>query len=209
MTGSTAFWYASRATGIIALLVFTAVLVLGLMVTRQVRLPGLPGFAVTALHRNLSLLGLTLVAVHVLTAALDQYVRIPLLSAVIPFDSGYERFWLGLGSVAFDVIVALIVTSLVRGHLSRTWWRAIHLLAYFSWPVALAHGFGAATDLRQGWLLAVAVGCVFAVIAATAARLAAAAREVPRAAKVAAVFTQHAEERIRRPRRAVPGRTPR
>ena len=55
MSGTTAFWYASRATGIVALLLLTAVLVLGILVNRQGRLPGLPRFAVTSLHRNISL----------------------------------------------------------------------------------------------------------------------------------------------------------
>jgi methionine sulfoxide reductase heme-binding subunit len=178
VTGSTMFWYASRATGAVALLLFTAVLVLGLMVTRKGRLPGLPRFAVTSLHRNLSLLGLAFVVVHVLTAVLDGYVSIPLASAVIPFASGYERFWLGLGAVALDLVLALILTSLIRGHLPRRWWRPVHLLAYLSWPVAFAHGLGAGRDLRQGWLLDLAAGCAVLVLAATAWRLAAGANRV-------------------------------
>jgi sulfoxide reductase heme-binding subunit YedZ len=193
MTGSPVFWYASRATGVVTLLLFTAVLVLGLLVTRKGRLPGLPGFAVTSLHRNLSLLGLAFVVVHVLTAVLDGYVSIPLVSAVIPFTSEYERFWLGLGAVALDLIIAIILTSLVRGRLRRRWWRSVHLLAYLSWPVAFAHCLGASKDLRQGWLLDLAAGCALLVLAATVWRLAAAARRLPRAARVPAVFTQHAE----------------
>jgi DMSO/TMAO reductase YedYZ heme-binding membrane subunit len=193
MAGGTAFWYASRATGIVALLLFTAVLVLGLVVTRKGRLPGLPGFAVTSLHRNLSLLGLVFIVVHVLSAVLDGYVKIPLEAAVIPFASGYERFWLGLGAVALDVIIALIVTSLIRGRLPRSWWRPVHLLAYLCWPVAFAHGLGASNDLRQGWLLDMTIGCALLVTAATAWRLAAAARQLPRAARVAAVFRLHSE----------------
>ena len=127
----------------------------------------------TSLHRNLSLLGLAFVVVHVLTAVLDGYVSIPLVSAVIPFASGYERFWLGLGAVALDLIIALILTSLVRGRLPRRWWRPVHLLAYLSWPVAFAHCLGAGRDLRQGWLLDLAAGCALLVLAATIWRLAA------------------------------------
>jgi methionine sulfoxide reductase heme-binding subunit len=193
MTGSTAFWYASRATGIIALLLFSATLVLGLVVTRQGRLPGLPRFAVTSLHRNLSLLALALVVVHVLTAVLDSYVRIPLVAAVIPLASGYERFWLGLGALALDLILALICTSLIRGRLPRSWWRPIHLCAYLCWPVAFLHGLGAARDLRQGLLLALAAGCAVLVLAAVTWRLANAARDIPRAARVAAVSAQHGQ----------------
>jgi sulfoxide reductase heme-binding subunit YedZ len=191
MSGSTAFWYASRATGIVALLLLTAVLVLGILVNRQGRLPGLPGFAVTSLHRNISLLSLAFVAVHVLTAVLDTYVSIPLLSGVIPFASGYERFWLGLGAISLDLMLAIIITSLVRGRLNRILWRAVHLLAYLSWPVAFAHSIGSSNDMQHGWLLYLALVCALAVTGAAGWRLVHAARQVPRAGRVAAILAQH------------------
>jgi DMSO/TMAO reductase YedYZ heme-binding membrane subunit len=193
MTGATAFWYASRATGIVALLLLTAVLVLGILVNRQGRLPGLPRFAVSGLHRNISLLAVAFIVVHVLTAVLDSYVSIPVLSGVIPFASGYERFWLALGAISFDLMLAMIITSLVRGRLNRTLWRAIHLLAYLSWPVAFAHSIGSSKDLQHGKLLGVAAICALIVIAAAIWRLAHAARQVPRAGRVAAIMAQHTQ----------------
>jgi sulfoxide reductase heme-binding subunit YedZ len=197
MSGSTAFWYASRATGIVALLLLTAVLVLGILVSRQGRLPALPRFAVTSLHRNMSLLAVAFIAVHVLTAVLDTYVSIPVLSGVVPFASGYERFWLTLGAISFDLMLAMIITSLVRGHLNRVLWRAIHLLAYLSWPVAFAHSIGSSRDLQHGKLLGLAVACALIVVAAAGWRLAHAARQVPRAGRVAAVMAQHTAQRAR------------
>src|SRR6266702_8772380 len=92
INSSTALWYTSRATGVVALLLLTAVMLLGLLVTRQGRLPGLPRFAVSGLHRNLSLLAAVFVVIHVLTAALDGYVHTPITAAVIPLASSYERF---------------------------------------------------------------------------------------------------------------------
>jgi predicted ferric reductase len=200
---NTAFWYASRATGIVSLLLLTAVLVLGILVNRQGRLPGLPRFAVTDIHRNLSLLSVAFIAVHVVTAVLDSYVHIPLLSAVVPFDSGYERLWLGLGAISVDLMIAMIVTSLLRGRMNRVLWRAIHLLAYASWPIAFAHSLGSSTDLQQGWLLILAIGCALAVAAAVIWRLAHAARQVPRAARVAEIYAQHTAQRaLHRPARS-------
>jgi methionine sulfoxide reductase heme-binding subunit len=190
MSGTTAFWYASRATGVIALLLLTAVLLLGILVNRQGRLPGLPRFAVTNLHRNISLLAVAFIAVHVLTAVLDTFVSIPILSSVIPFASGYERLWLGLGAISFDLMLAMIITSLVRGHLNRILWRAIHLLAYLCWPVAFAHSIGSSQDLQHGWLLDLGIACALIVVAAVLWRLASAARQLPRAARVAAVLSQ-------------------
>ena len=202
MSVTTAFWYASRATGIVALLLLTAVFVLGILVNRQGRLPGLPRFAVTSLHRNLSLLSVAFIVAHVITAVLDTFVSIPLAAGVIPFASGYERLWLSLGAISFDLMLAMIVTSLLRGHLNRILWRAIHLLAYLSWPIAFAHSIGASKDLQQGWLLDLAIACAVLVAAAVIYRLAHAARQVPRAARVAAVFAQHTAGAARHPRQS-------
>ena len=110
---------------------------------------------------------------------------------VVPFASGYERLWLALGAISLDIMLAMIVTSLLRGRLNRILWRAIHLLAYLSWPVAFAHSIGSSKDLQQGWMLGLAVGCAVIVVAAVIWRLAHAARQVPRAGRVAAVFSQH------------------
>jgi sulfoxide reductase heme-binding subunit YedZ len=181
-------WYASRATGVVALLLLTAVMLLGVLVTRQGRLPGLPRFAVSGLHRNLSLLATAFVALHVLTAVADGFVNIPLTSAVVPLTSSYERIWLSLGAISLDLTVALIVTSLLRRHLSRRAWRAVHLLAYLSWPVAWLHSFFSSGDLQHGVLFVIALICAMAVAGAIVWRLAAAARDVPRAERVGLIM---------------------
>ena len=191
MSGTTAFWYASRATGIVSLLLLTAVLVLGILVNRQGRLPGLPRFAVTSLHRNISLLAVAFIAVHVLTAVLDTYVNIPILSGVVPFASSYERGWLTLGALSFDIMLAMIITSLLRGRLNRVLWRGVHLLAYLCWPVAFAHSIGSSRDLQHGWLLDLGIACALIVAAAAIWRLAHAARQLPRAARVAAILARY------------------
>jgi methionine sulfoxide reductase heme-binding subunit len=188
ITGSTALWYASRATGIVSLLLLTLVVMLGILVSRQGRLPGLPSFAVTGLHRSVSLLSVLFIAIHVATAVFDPYVSIGLAAVVIPFVSAYMPFWLGLGAVALDLIAALILTSLARAYLSRRTWRGIHWLAYAAWPVALVHSIGSSPDLRSGGLLLVAIGSALAVAMAGLWRLAAKAREVPRAERAAYVL---------------------
>jgi predicted ferric reductase len=190
MTASTAFWYASRATGVVSLLLLTAVMVLGILVNRQGRLPGLPRFAVTNLHRNLSLLAVVFLVIHIVTAVMDTFVSIPLVSAVIPFTSGYEGFWLGLGAISLDIMLALIATSLVRGRLNRKVWRAVHWLAYASWPIAFAHSIGSSTDLQHGPLLVLAVGCAVLIAGSLIWRIVAVTREVPRAQRVSTVMAR-------------------
>jgi len=190
ITHSTALWYASRATGVVTLVLLTAVVVLGMMVNRQGRLPGLPRFAVTGLHRNISLLSVVFLAIHVLTAIADPYVTIGLAATVIPFASPYKPLWVGLGALSLDLIAALILTSLARSRISRRAWRGIHWLAYAAWPFAVLHSLGSSTDMHSGVMLGLLTGCVLAVCAALAWRLSRAAREVPRAGRAAAALTQ-------------------
>jgi methionine sulfoxide reductase heme-binding subunit len=181
-TTSTALWYASRSTGVVALVLLTVVIVLGILVNRKRSLPGLPRFATTTLHRNLSLLAVAFVVVHVITAIADPYVTIGIAAAIVPFTSPYETLWLGLGTVALDVMIAVIITSLLRARIGRRTWRAVHWLSYAFWPVALAHSIGSSTDMQRGGLLGLAVACIAAVLAAAAWRLVTALREPERAA---------------------------
>ena len=199
ITGSTALWYASRATGVVSLLLLSLVVMLGILVNRQGRLPGLPSFAVTGLHRSLSLLSVLFIAIHVATAVIDPYVSIGLAAVVIPFVSAYMPFWLGLGAVALDLIAALILTSLARAYISRRTWRGIHWLAYAAWPVALVHSIGSSPDMRSGGLLLVAIGSTLAVATAALWRVAAKAKEVPRAERAAYVLAgiQRQAHRVR------------
>jgi methionine sulfoxide reductase heme-binding subunit len=185
ITASTALWYASRATGVVALVLLTVVVVLGILINRRGRLPGLPRFATTSLHRSMSLLAVAFVGVHVITAIADPYVTIGVAASVVPFTSAYKPLWIGLGAVSLDIIIALIVTSLARARIGRRTWRAVHWLAYASWPVALVHSIGSSNDLRTGGLLVLTVLCSAAVVGATIWRVVSAATAPTRAQRAA------------------------
>jgi len=169
--GVNPLWYATRATGVVALLLLTGTVVAGIAGTARAELPGLPRVVLAGVHRNLSLLAVGLVVIHVLTTVLDPFAGISLAAAVIPFSSAYRTVWLGLGAVALDLLLAVLLSSLVRDRLSYRSWRAVHWLAYASWPVALWHGLGTGTDTRLPVLLAVDVLCLAAVAAAGGWRL--------------------------------------
>jgi sulfoxide reductase heme-binding subunit YedZ len=166
-----ALWYLTRGTGAVALVLLTAGLVLGVTSTLGWRSRRLPRFLVSGLHRNVTLLALAFVIVHVVTTVVDQFAPVHLWDAVIPFVSAYRPVWLGLGAVAFDLLLALIVTSLLRARIGVRTWRAVHFLAYASWPVALVHSLGTGSDVRSGWLQLLAVACALAVALAVLLRL--------------------------------------
>jgi sulfoxide reductase heme-binding subunit YedZ len=175
---------ASLVTGVVSMVLLTAGVVLGVLVNRQARLPGLPGFAGLSLHRYLSLLAVGFLAVHIVTAVADPFAGIRLAAAIIPLASASKPAWIGLGAVSFDLMAALILTSLLRRHIGRRAWRAVHWLAYACWPAALAHSIGSNSDMRSGRLLDLAGGCILAVLAAAGWRLAGTLRAVPRARRV-------------------------
>jgi sulfoxide reductase heme-binding subunit YedZ len=170
--GPSAYWYLTRATGFVSLVVLTAVVVLGVLGSLGVSGGSRwPRFAIGTLHRDLSLLVIVLIAIHVVTTVLDGFAPINLVAAVIPFVSPYRPVWLGLGALAFDSMVALVITSLLRRRLGYRAWRAVHWLAYASWPVAVLHGLGTGSDSKQAWALALTLACVIAVSAAVIARV--------------------------------------
>jgi ferredoxin len=164
----------SAATGVISMVLLSAVVVLGILLDRRVRLPGLPRFAGLSLHRYASLLAVGFLVLHIVTAVVGPYARIGLAAIVVPFTSAYARSWLGLGAVATDLLVAIIATSLLRRHISYCAWRAVHWVAYACWPVALAHSIGTGGGMRSGRLLDLGVICAVAVTAAAGWRLTAA-----------------------------------
>jgi sulfoxide reductase heme-binding subunit YedZ len=170
-TGPSPLWYATRATGVVALLLLTITVVIGVAGTARFATPQWPRVITQGLHRNISLLAVAFVMAHVLTTVLDSYAPIGLASAVIPFISPYRPLWLSLGAVAFDLLLALIVTSLLRAWLPYQAWRAVHWMAYASWPIALWHGLGTGTDSRLTWLLGLDAVCVLIVAAAAWWRL--------------------------------------
>lgn len=171
-TVTSPLWFATRATGLTALVLLTVSVVLGILTSVRFERPAWPRFVNVGLHRNLSLLVLTFTGLHVVTTVADSYASIGAASAVIPFTSAYRPIWLSLGAIAFDMLLAVLVTSLLRVHIGLRAWRAVHWAGYLCWPVALIHGLGTGTDGAARWVLALTGTCVLAVAAAGAWRLA-------------------------------------
>jgi len=167
----TVLWYTTRGAGAVSLVLLSAVVVLGVMSSLRFEIPSWPRFLTTGLHRNLSLTAVVFLALHIVTAVVDPFTHLGWLAAVVPFSSYYRTFWLGLGVIAFELLIAITVTSLVRGLIGLSAWRAIHWLSYASWPIAVLHGFGTGTDTLSTWMLAIDGVCIAAVAGSLAARV--------------------------------------
>jgi sulfoxide reductase heme-binding subunit YedZ len=168
-----AYWYLTRGTGAVALVLLTVSVLMGVLGSLRFSAgPRWPRFAIETVHRDVSLLVLLVLVVHIITSVLDSFAPISLTNAVIPFTGTYRPLWLGLGALSFDLLVALAVTSLVRRRLGYRVWRAVHWLAYASWPVAVLHGLGTGSDTKVWWMLGLTGVCVIAVVMAVWARIA-------------------------------------
>ena len=153
-------WYLSRSTGLICLVLLTASLVLGVTSSSRVASTGWPRFLTQGVHRNVSLATLALLVAHVVVVVLDDFVVITWLDVLVPFVSTYRPLWLGLGTIAFDLVVVLTLTSLARQRLGYATWRIVHWSAYACWPLAVVHGLGTGSDSRTPWVGWLTAGCV-------------------------------------------------
>jgi predicted ferric reductase len=171
VTDGPLLWFLNRGTGVVLLALLTVVTVLG-VVARHRRAGGrLPGFVAPALHRNLALLCLVLLAVHATTAVVDEYVDIRWWQALVPWALSYRPWWLGLGTLAADLVLAAVLTSALRRYLGYRTWRAVHWTTYGAWLLAVVHGVAIGTDSREPWVLAVYAGSVAGVVVAGATRV--------------------------------------
>lgn len=168
---SNPLWYATRSSGLAAFVMLTLSVVLGVLTTQRIATGWWPRFASQALHRNVSLLAMVLLLTHVLTTLLDNYVAISWWAGVIPFASTYDRVWIGLGTLALDLILIVTLSSLVRLAVGHRSWRLLHWLSYAAWPLALTHYLSSGTDALASWSLAIAAVSVVAVVTAVFVRI--------------------------------------
>ena len=169
--GSQGLWLVSRASGLVLLAAFSAVMVLGVAARLGSAPRRWPRFVFPELHRTLALFSVAFLVLHVVTAILDPFVSIGWAATAVPFASGYRTLAIGLGALAVDLGGAVLVTSLARRRLGYRSWRAVHWLAYLGWPVAFAHSLTAGNDLRIWWVALIEWGSAATVATAVLARL--------------------------------------
>lgn len=164
-------WYINRGSGIVLLVVFTLTTVLGVLSTGRKFSPLWPRFITQGLHRSLAGIGTVLLIAHAASAVIDTYVDITWWQALVPFGGTYKPLYLGLGTLALDLIGVIIVTSLLRDRMPTRAWRSVHIFSYVAFAVAVVHGVGIGTDASQRWVVLITLGCVGAVALATMARI--------------------------------------
>ncbi len=163
---STLLWYLARGAGVTALVLLTISMILGVVTSVRWSSARWPRFVTQAVHRNVSLLAVVVIFLHIATVVIDGFAPIGWKDAFIPFLSGYRALWLGFGAIAFDLVLALTITSLLRHRIGARTWRVVHWLSYLCWPLVVIHGFGSGTDTKLSLVLVTNVACVIAVVLA-------------------------------------------
>src|ERR1700761_1649039 len=166
-----AYWFLTRGSAVVALILLTLTVALGVASVQRIESAGVPRFVINAVHRNASLFAVVFLAIHIVTAVLDTYVHTRIIDAFIPFGAAYRPFWMGLGAISLDLFLAVLVTSLLRRHIGYRAWRATHWLAYASWAVAVLHTLGTRTDVGPAWRRGAPGVCVAIVAASLLTRL--------------------------------------
>ncbi len=157
-------WYVTRATGLVALVLFTVVVCLGTFVSNRVGGTTVGRFELNELHRSVSLVAMAFLVAHVVTTVIDSYVPTGWLSAVVPLTSHYQRVDVAIGAVSFDLMLAVWVSSLMKARIANASWRFIHWFSWLAFVAAIVHSFLIGTDARSGIGLAVVVICAAAVV---------------------------------------------
>ncbi|HXF03474.1 MAG TPA: ferric reductase-like transmembrane domain-containing protein [Arthrobacter sp.] len=168
-----ALWAFGRASGAVSLGLFTLSVVLGILVRSGRPLLVLPRFSLVLVHRNIALLAVVFLGLHVGSLLLDPLAQLRAADVVVPFMGSFKPFWQGLGTLALDLAAAIAVTSLLRRRLGPRVFRTVHWATYALWPVAMAHAIGNGTDGTSTWFLGLALAASGAVAAAVLWRLSA------------------------------------
>lgn len=163
-TASPALWYLTRVSGLAALIILGAVALLGIAVAGKLLPSGAARFLGPDLHRRLSLTLVVVLGIHIATALADSFVPIGWSAAIVPFLSHYRRAFVGFGTLAFDGLLIVIASSLVRHHLGFSLWKRTHLLVWLVLALAIVHGLGTGSDSRLAAVLitygAISVGII-------------------------------------------------
>ncbi|HRD63571.1 MAG TPA: hypothetical protein PL137_21910 [Nocardioides sp.] len=166
-------WFLARAAGLVAVLAASLTVALGAAGSSTRRADR--RILTQLVHRSAAVLTLAMVALHAALLVTDHFVAVTLPGALIPFTAGYRSVALGIGTLSAYTFVVLAATGALRGRVTASergarGWRMVHISAYGSWVLAMAHGVLAGTDTFRGWALAIYGAAAVLVVGAGATR---------------------------------------
>jgi len=161
---STYFWYTTRATGIVALLLLTLVVTLGTLVANRIGGTFVGRFELNELHRSISVVAMLFLFIHILTTVVDSYVSTGLISAFVPMTSAYKTIPIAIGAVGFDLLLCVWISSLLKVRIKNESWRFIHWFSWLAYASAIIHAYMSGSDTHYGAGLLLVAGCAGIVL---------------------------------------------
>ncbi len=169
---SSLMWYVARGSGMVAFILLTGSVVLGILNSRRWFSDRWPRLIVDAMHRYLTITFFTFTVIHVATILLDPFAHVSIQNALIPFSGGYRPFWLSLGVIAIELGLAIGASVWIRRFIGYRAWHLMHGLAYPIYLFSLFHAIGTGTDTGTVWTNVVYGGSAALVVTAVVWRLA-------------------------------------
>ena len=164
-------WYMARAGGILAFVLLTASVVVGLLLSGRARLRSWPRFALEDVHRFLGVLAGSFILLHGAALLVDGYLPFSLTNLLVPGTAPYRPLAVAAGVISAELLVALALTNRYRKALSHRFWRRAHYLNFGVWLLALLHGITAGTDTGSTWATAMYLTAAGLVGGLTASRI--------------------------------------
>jgi predicted ferric reductase len=147
------FWYLSRGTALVGLILLWMSMVLGIMITNRLARIWPGGPVAFDLHQYVSLVGLGFGLFHPLILLGDHYLKPSLLEIFIPFTvQQYHPFWVGLGQIAFYSWAIVVGSFYLRKQMGNKAWRFVHFFSFLTFVFVLVHGIFSGTDSTTAWV---------------------------------------------------------
>jgi sulfoxide reductase heme-binding subunit YedZ len=145
------WWLASRASGLLALILVTISVGIGLMMAGKVmRRPGLSRKLI-AIHEQTALAGLIAIAVHGITLLGDPWLHPGVAGVTVPFAMSFHTAFTGLGIIGGYLAMALGLSFYARRRIGAKLWRKAHRATVVVYVLGLVHALGAGTDASAPW----------------------------------------------------------
>jgi predicted ferric reductase len=162
---ATTTWYVARSGGMLAYLLVSASVVVGLLMSGRAKLKRWPRFALEDMHRFLGILAGAFIVVHGGALLLDGFLPFSLGQLLVPGTASYRPLAVAFGVVAAELLAALALTNHFRKKIPHDLWRRAHMLNFAVWVLALVHGLTAGTDTLTTWALLLYAGSAWIVLA--------------------------------------------
>lgn len=151
-------WFIVRAAGLTAFLLLAASMVWGVFLSSHIVKDWVPGPASMLLHATTSWLAVALSLAHMGLLLFDSYYTYTLSNLLVPFTGPYRPVAVGIGIIAFWLILAVTISFSMRKLIGRRAWLWLHYTSYVAFGMVAVHALMAGTDATRPAMITILAG---------------------------------------------------